>query len=160
MDASPTPRVLVQRRRRFAAYLVVSVGFVLVSVIGVTDGQAFMWFPLVSFGFSAAILALQLGSPTRLELTATGFTMRTAVRARSFNWSDVSEFRTRRNQVAGQLVVFDSDVLLGGRSRGRMYRLGTAWQSGDWSFRARDYGMSADELAALLNRYRQSAVGS
>ena len=56
------------------------------------------------------------------------------------------------------MVVFDSDAFLAGHSRGRMFRLGRALQGADASL-PDNYGMSAEELAALLNQYRSKALG-
>jgi len=55
------------------------------------------------------------------------------------------------------MVVFDWDGVWPGHTHGRTWRVGTWWQRADMSL-PEDYGMSADELAALLNDYRHRAV--
>jgi hypothetical protein len=106
------------------------------------------------FGLGVAAFTLQLlPNSTYLRLGPDGFTVCTLFRAHSCRWSDVEPFEVR--QVATkQMVVFSFSKQYRGSRRlsGLNVRLvgaeAAVAAAGSWS-------VSMDELAAVLNRFRE-----
>ena len=153
------PRTLIGTSRWGRAFLVAALALVAAAVVGIAAGLAIFWVALVSGVVLAVICWLRLGSSTTLELSGSALAIGRGARTITVPWAEASEFRTFPNPLGGRMVVFDWDGVWPGHTRGRIWRVGTFWQGADMSL-PDNYGMSAGELAALLNDYRRRSVGS
>jgi hypothetical protein len=151
------PRTLVGTARAGRAFLHAALTLVAAAVVGIVAGLVLSWIALVSGVVLAVICWLRLRSATTLELSRSGLAIRRSARTLTVPWDEASEFRTFPNPMGGRMVVFDWEGVWPGHTHGRTWRAGTYWQGADMSL-PEDYGMSADELAALLNDYRRRAI--
>lgn len=104
-----------------------------------------------------AVFGVTLVRPNRLDLSADGFTTVTLGRRWSVAWSDCGEFGTWKDTFyAGSptMVVFECRAPTKG---GAALKLAADALTGANAGLPETYGMSASELAALLNRYREAA---
>lgn len=108
----------------------------------------------MSLGIVGAIGALLQCIPgaSELRLSAEGFTVRTLYRSRSYRWEEVSSFhpiRFVRKYVGFEVTGAQDHTRLAGLERTLT------------GFRANlpdTYGLSAEDLAALMNNWRNQAI--
>jgi hypothetical protein len=150
------PVVLVGRRGKWVLALVVGLWFAAGGAIGVSNGRSFGWLPLVFFGVVALMAAVSLVWPATLTVDADGLTCRNVLGRQRFEFQDCSEFSVWSPARFGTgVVAFDW-----AKSRGRARAGGGGMLKSPGNAALPDtYGMSAGELAALLNRHRCAALG-
>ena len=115
----------------------------------------------IFFGLCAIVFALQLAPrSTYLRLTADGFQTRSLFRQGPLvRWSDVSEFRVERLPPSmTQMVVYDEP----GTPQTRLRRFNRLLAGGEAALLPDGCGVSAQDLAALMNQWRDrySASGA
>jgi hypothetical protein len=133
-----------------------SLGFVAIAVVLLVAGESVMWLPLLFFGGCAAVFALQLRTPSTLELTNQGLTYRVLGREHAFDWRECGEFQTRKSGRGRRIVAFNC-----ARSRaahpGPVSRFGRGFVGADEAL-PDTFGMKPEQLATLLNRYRRAVM--
>lgn len=155
-------------RRVNVRLLLIAVAFVAVSGWLAFDSgstrpasEVIGWISLVFFGACLIAILWMLVSPPRLALSATGFRLAGNLWHRPTErvWIECGEFRARRIGAGlgrPNLVVYRTT-----RTDKRPLRsVNRAIVGGDESLVAGFDGLSAGELAELLNRYRSAAVSS
>ena len=150
------PRVLRSSRRRSLGLLVLSLVFAGAGVLMVGADAEYGWLA-AAFGLvGTAVFTVMLLRPNRLELSEEGLTTVTLGRRWSVKWSECGEFRTSKvdYSVAGpSLVVFDCSAP---GARGHPLEAAAEALSGANAAIPETYVMPADELAALMNTYREA----
>lgn len=151
-----TPRVLHSSRRRTLGLLALSGGFAFAGVLMVGADADFGWL-VAAFGLvGTLVFAIMLVRPNRLELSQQGLTTVTLGRRWSVKWSECGEFRASKidyNVAAPSMVVFDCSAP---GVRSHVLEAAAEALSGANAALPETYGMSADELAELLNSYREA----
>lgn len=151
-------RVLRPRRIKTLALFLVCVAFVAVGVLLILDEGSFWGYAASGFfGIGVVVFAVQLlpGS-SYLEVGPEGFTMCSVFRARITPWSAVESFEVGRlggaTPGSPRTVVFNysSDY-----AEHEMARNLASSMSGHEGALPDTYGMAPQELADLLNRYRE-----
>ena len=140
-------------RRRSALILVcafafAAVGFGLVSQV---EWAAWLAFGLAAFGILGS--TMELVAPSQLRLDPAGFTTWRPVRPRDVRtpWADCDRFETIQVSRRQKLVIYT--VANPARSgRDEEIRLSTRYLAGGYG------GLSAVQLADLMNGYRQRAI--
>jgi hypothetical protein len=118
-------------------------------------GEWFGWLAAIFFGLCAIVLAATLlPNSSYLQIGPEGFAIRSLYRTQSFRWSDVGPFVVRRFK-NGQMVMFDFSEEYSQQRRLRELSKALAGHDGGL---VDSYGLSHDDLAALLNRYREAAI--
>ena len=147
-------------RRRTLYILTICAVFVAIGVLlvrrGSTSDRIVGWFELAFFGLGLLVIGWTLVSPPRLALCATDLRLSGNLwhRPTERDWLECGEFRARRIGAGlgrPTLVVYQTN-----RTNWRGLRsLNRAIVGGDESIAAGFGGLSAGELAQLLNRYRR-----
>lgn len=143
-----------------AAFLVGSVVTVAFGVAMIAGGESPGWL-VVALGAAGVLgFSLLLARPNRLELDEGGLTTVTMGRRRSVAWGRCGPFRTAIPDVDGSFtaparVVFDTEE----SERSRLALVAHVVAGGTETL-PDTYGMSAKDLADLLNRYRTAAAGA
>lgn len=158
-EADPTiPRVLRSSPRRTIGLLA---GFAVAAAIGglmMRDDAPWGW-AVVAFGVVGLVVFLVIAvRPNRLELTQGGLATVTLGRRWSAEWHECGEFRTWQGPDLGssRMIVFDCSAP---GVRGHPLEKLAESIAGANGGLPETYGLPADELAALLNRYRQAYGG-
>lgn len=116
---------------------------------------AFLWLGVIFFAVGIPVLLLVLAKGSTLKLAADGFTVAHAWRRRFVTWTDTGEFEVAQVPPSfTPLVVFD-DVTAGS---GTVASANVALV-GRNSALPDSYGLSHHDLAALLNAWRDKALG-
>jgi len=134
--------------------------FVAVGILLVSQGNWAGWLSIVFFGLGILVFASELVSPSILTVDQDGFTSRPAWPGRSARteWTECGVFRTLDS--TGGLG--RQNMVLYTTAAGRGSRLGQANRQlvgGSDALRAGYAGLSAVELASLLNQYRNASTG-
>lgn len=152
-------RVLRSSRVRTMLLLVVSIFVLAIGVGVVATGEQGGWWMIAGGAALTGFLCLLLVRPNRLELDDQGFTTVTPFGRRSrVEWHDCGEFRVSRPDVDGSFraplrVVYDTED-----SNRHGLALVSELVAGGSAALPDTYGMSAENLADLLNRYRTAAA--
>ena len=151
-----TTRVLSSSRRRTFAFLLLSVVFGVIGVLMVGADAPYGWM-VAAFGLvGTVVFTIMLLRPNRLELAEEGFTTVTLGRRWDVKWSECGKFRASVVDMslrAPSIVVFDCSA-----PSVQGHPLETAAQAlaGANAALPETYGMSAADLAAGLNSYRDA----
>jgi len=115
----------------------------------------------VFFGLCALVaLKMLSSSSSQLRLDRTGFVERTLLgRANAQRWSDVSAFSVFNVGVTKSMVVYEPHVVEGGPGTQALANMSRALTGGHAHAISDTYGMSAEELAELMNAFRARALG-
>jgi hypothetical protein len=106
----------------------------LMIVVGVVQG----WLPVLFFGLGIPLSAVALfSSRLNLVLTADGFTFGTIWGSRTVRWADVNSFEARS---IGRTKLVSFETMSSGRQK--------------IGYLSETYGMSARELAEMMNTWR------
>ena len=139
-------------------WLVIALGslaFVLIGVWMVRSHEMLGWLGIVFFGLCLLVsLVCMLPNASYLRLTPDGFTMCSLFRAHTTRWEDVTGFGVGR-VFTNKMVMFNYV-----QSYQRSPKL-RSLNTGLTGFEAAipdTYGLTHEELAALLNRYKASAA--
>jgi hypothetical protein len=147
-------RVLYPSRGKLLRLLAMTAGFTALGVWLGLSGKGMGWVTAACFGLGVVVFAVQLlpGS-AYLKLGPDGFVTCTMFRAHSRRWSDVDRFEAGRIGL-NRMVVFD---FAPGYARSAAAREAAAGLTG-WEGALPDtYGMPAEELAELMNRYKAAS---
>lgn len=149
------PIVLTADRRSWWRMLMIGVVFASIGVaMVIVERSVIAWLVTVLFGLLVAVAGMQLRNPATLEITATEIEVQTLGRRWSRDLASCSEFGVWENPAARQsIVVFDHPSDLEKRSGRLNVRL-----TGRSGALPDTYGQTAEELAALLNRARLTAL--
>jgi hypothetical protein len=152
----PGPVVLRPSRRKWLLVLLCCAGFVAIGVWMVLQGQSWGWFEVIFFGIGAtASWALLLPGAAGLRLDANGFEVVQYFRRYRTSWPNASSFVPVKIPPANVLFVGYDDASIKDGSIAEMNR----------SIAGRDavipdtFGLSADDLASLMTRWRARALG-
>ena len=117
----------------------------------------FGWITLVFFAIGSVVsLVTVLPGAAGLTLTKDGFVVRSLFRGRAYRWSDVGEFAVTEvpyGTGSKKLVGFDDRLAVEGLTARANVKL-----SGRNSALPDTYGLSAEDLARLMSRWRQKAA--
>lgn len=130
--------------------------FVVLGLLIAKDHSILGWFTVAFFGLGVLveIVTLVPGS-SYLELSSSGITVRTLYRTWHVNWSDVSDFFVSR--VGGRdMVCWNYSSSYSASLRGRKISRSLA---GVEAGLPDTFGLSATELANLLNQWRMEHTG-
>jgi len=150
----PEPVTLYPWRKK---WLFVFLGSALFAGIGfwmVTQGQKHGWLLSIVFSAFAAVAGtMLLPGAGSLSLNADGFVTISLFRRRHALWQDATAFHIVRIPPSGQrMVVYDDRT-----AQGVVAKLNAA-VAGYAAGLPDTYGISADELAALMTRWRSRAL--
>ena len=156
------PRVLRSSRLRTTLLLIVSVFALGIGVAAVAGGEKNGWLIVAVGALLTIFMCLLLLRPQRLELDEKGLTTVNPLGKRwSVEWRECGTFRTAYPVALGSSthtsaqVVFECEE----SERSLARSLITHMVAGGSASLPDTYGMSAKNLATLLNRYREAAVG-
>ena len=133
------------------------VGFSIIGGWMIQSGERMGWMCLVVFGIGVLVALLSLmPNATYLRLDSEGFTMCSMYRAHSFRWADVSGFAVRR-VFTNTMVMFNFEpayVRTPGLRSFNVELVGFEAGLPD------NYGLKHQELADLLNRFKEASHGA
>lgn len=150
MDSSPC--VLHPSRTKSVALLGGSLLFVLCGIWLREEGPVAAWLTIVLFGLAAVVFSVNLlpGS-SYLKLTSEGFEQRVLFRTHEEAWKDIQHFEAYRNPTSSsRLVGYVYDPDCASTAGGAARKISRSLVGLDGAL-PDTYGMSADELAALMN---------
>jgi len=110
------------------------------------------WIEILVFGSNAIVFGVLLWS-AYLKLDPTGFAICSLFQARTLGWHEVDAFRVDTDR-GRKLVVFNFSKLHRGQEFARKV---ASRLSGYEAGLPDNYGLSAEELAATLNEWRERA---
>jgi hypothetical protein len=145
--------ILRPNRRRYLLLLLSCAGLA-AGALTARKSDPINWIGILLFGSGVIVFSLLLlpGS-AYLKLDSSGFTLCTLFRAHSTGWYEVDSFQVGR--IAGRkMVVFNFSNLHPGQ--GVLRKLSSA-VSGYEAGLPETYGLSAEELAAMMNDWRERA---
>ncbi len=132
-------------------YLFVSLSFVAIGVL-IFNGRFMDWLGIIFFGFCSIVFALQLlPNASYLRLTPEGFTMCSLFRSHSYSWTEIENFAVGHASRM-KTVVFNHPSF---HTKQATLKKANKKFFGFEACLPDTYGMSAEELADLLNRWRR-----
>jgi hypothetical protein len=165
---SSSALVLQPSRRRASLYVLGCLGFVAAGTWIAYTGEeltpAFGWLAVVFFGLCAIVFLVNaLPNSSCLTLTHEGFVVRSLFRSQPLvRWSEVERFEVGSLGGRSRMVVFYFAAsfkrkLTGDAAGGKIMRL--AQRIGGHEGALPDtYGLSAEDLATLMNEWRDRTV--
>jgi hypothetical protein len=160
----PGPVSLHGDRRKWGMMLAIALLFVVASgfILYQPDTPSWMravaWSGIAFFGSGSLLSAVILLLPRSSELTLDreGFTMGVLFRRKRFSWRQASDFSlyARADSAGHKMVVYDDTAFTG--TLAELNRKLSGRNSG----LADTYGLSAEDLAELLNAWRDRAMRS
>jgi hypothetical protein len=155
--APGAPVVLIARRRRAAVFLTVIAACVTVGALLVLRGEPFGWWTMLLL-LGVPLFGASLRRPDLVTLDGTGFGVRPTFGASwTRSWRDVGEFFGAPARRGNAFVIFEERA--GTPAAPRAAILGRKPDGGGSGFSAQDFDLLPNEIAALLNRWRE-AYGS
>jgi len=157
----PDEIVLNPSRAKWVMVLIIGVVFSVAGGFMASDGDLVTGlFCAVFFGFCALVaLKMLSSSSSQLRLDRTGFVERTLFgRANAQRWDDVSEFTVFDSGASSAIVVYEPRVVDGGPATQAFANVSRALTGGKAHGISDTYGMSAEELADLMNAFRARAL--
>jgi hypothetical protein len=134
--ASNDEIVLRPSKRKWLGVMSIGLVFVASGIFMIVDrGGVFSWLTTIFFAGCAVVAIIQLFSNSYLRLYATGFEQNMMGRKRNYQWTDVSDFRTAWRGTSLVRKIAPGSSALGDT-----------------------FGMSAIELADLMNSYRNKSI--
>ena len=147
-----TELTLRPNRRRYLLNMALAAGFVAAGDLMIRKGDPRGWAGILFFGFGVIVyVLLLLPGSAYLRLDPTGFTVCSLFRAHSTGWFEVDSFEVARMR-GRKLVVFNFSNLHRGQEFVRKVAVAIGWHQGALPD---TYGLSAEELAAIMNDWRQ-----
>jgi hypothetical protein len=141
-------------RLKYLVILIVCAGFVVGGALNVLKNSVIGWSEILFFGSNVIVFGvLLLPGSAYLKLDPTGFTICSLFRARTLGWHEVDAFRVGTDR-RRKLVVFDFVKLHQGHEFARKF---ASTISGYEAGLPDTYGLSAEELAATMNEWREHA---
>jgi hypothetical protein len=144
-----------------ASWLVISLAFVIVSILGLifpTQESGLLWGPLAVFAAAAVVSCWLLARPLRLRLDAEGFTVSGGFQpqSRTVSWVDVGPFFIVGVGQGVRMVGYD--LRPGARRAGGLSRLNRALGADEAL--PQGWTLSPDQLAEVLNTWRTRALAA
>ncbi|MDQ3713913.1 MAG: hypothetical protein M3388_17075 [Acidobacteriota bacterium] len=132
-------------------YLLGSLIFVVIGVLTL-EGTFVHWLIIGFFGLGSIVFALLLlPTASYLRLTPEGFTMCSLFRSHSYNWSEIEDFAVGK-MANMETVIFDHSLFY--KNQNTLRKTNKKF----FGFEAGlpdTYGMSAEELANLMNEWKR-----
>ena len=147
--------ILRPRRLKLALYGVLSAAFTVGGVLMILDNDKGGWFVSAFFGLCTLVfIGLLMPGSASLTLTREGFHVRSLWRGGFTAWSEVERFGVAR---LGHRTMVTYDLLdAAGRRKGGYVRRLTGVEAA----LPDTYGMPAENLARLMNAWRERALGA
>jgi hypothetical protein len=143
------------RRLKMALYGALSAGFTIGGALMIRDGAGEGWFVAGFFGLATLVfLALLMPGSASLLLTRDGFRVRSLWRSHFTPWSAVAAFGVVRISHRSMVSYNFTDVAAHRGARFSRALTGAEGALPD------SYGMSAEDLAALMTAWRARALGA
>ena len=150
----PGPVTLYPSRKKWLLVLVGCASFAIGGVWMIISGEQKGWFVVIVFGlFAAAAAVMLLPGAGSLTLDASGFEATSLFRRSRGRWQDMTEFKAVRIPPSMQRFVLYDDRA----HTGAVAKLSAA-MTGHAAGLPDTYGLSADELAALMTSWRSRAL--
>lgn len=151
-------RVLRSSPVRTVVLLAVSILVLVIGVAVVATGEQGGWLAVIGGTVLTGFLVLLLVRPNRLELDQGFSTVSSLGRAKRVEWRECGAFRVQRPDIDGSFraplqVVYDTE-----ESNRHNLAVVSQFVAGGSAALPDTYGMSAEDLADLLNRYRTSGT--
>ena len=147
-----TELTLRPNRRRYLLNMTLAAGFVAAGALTIRKGDPRGWAGILFFGFGVIVyVLLLLPGSAYLRLDPTGFTVCSLFRAHATSWFEVDSFEVARMR-GRKLVVFNFSNLHRGQEFVRKLAVAIGWHQGALPD---TYGLFAEELAAMMNDWRQ-----
>ena len=147
----PGPIELTPFVGRWRVILAFNLAFVVTGLILYLQGQQYGVYVAVAFGLLALPLTMvALPGAAKLRIAQEGFTATVLYRGHLARWTDVSEFQIAQMARTGQYVLVYDDASLAEGS----HLLSGSRYAGRNSALPSTYGLSAEELARVLNHWR------
>jgi hypothetical protein len=155
LSSYPGPVELVPDVGRWRVILAFNLAFVAAGLVMMLQGQQFGLYVALAFGLLALPLAMvALPGAAKLTIMHEGFVATVFYRGHLTRWTDVSEFQVAQMARGGQFIlVYDDASLVAGS-----HLMSGSRYAGRNSALPSTYGMSADELARILNHWRARAL--
>jgi hypothetical protein len=152
---APSEITLCPRRKKWLPVLLGSVVFTTIGVWMASNNDWRGWLGLIGFGPCAIVSALMVSFPqvTSLRLTDEGFYMRSLFRTHFLRWCDVTGFGLFSVSL-NLMVGFNYSAAYPKQKLGRRMAADLAGWEGALSD---TYGMSAQELADLMNAWKRKS---
>ena len=141
-------------RLKYLVILIVCAGFVVSGTLNLSKSSLIGWAEIFFFGSNVIVFGvLLLPGSAYLKLDPTGFTIGSLFRTRKLGWHEVDAFRVGTDR-RRKLVVFNFSKLHRGQQFARKF---ASTISGYEAGLTDTYGLSAEELAATMNEWRERA---
>jgi hypothetical protein len=138
-------RILRPDKWKLVPFLLLSLAFAVIGIRIVREGSASGWLAVIGFSMSSAALAVMLLSRSGdLRLDADRFTIRSVFGVRSYRWRDIERFVVAPFGFF-KIVAFTPIP----------QRRGATAHGGVKETLPDTYGMPAEELADLMNQWRE-----
>jgi hypothetical protein len=156
MSTAGTETVTLHPRRwKTALLLLICLAFTLIAIAMIRDGQRMGWFVVVFFSLCTVTFGvLLLPGSAYLRLTPEGFETRSLFRTHHARWADITAFRAGRIGLNAMVLIQYAPSY----AHARKLRAVSAALTGAEGALPDTYGHSAQQLAELLNEWRDRAV--
>jgi len=146
-----TPITFRPSKWKTLGLFLISLLFTLAGILMINDGQMMGWFVSVFFGIGCLVfIAILLPNSSYLRLSEKGFEMRSLFKSSFTNWNEVDQFEPRYIGVNKMVFFkFNSNYEKSGGFKGMVEEM--AKNEGALPD---TYGHSAEELAELLNEWK------
>jgi hypothetical protein len=142
------PKTLYPSKTKFAVMLLGALAFVAVGVLALRSGVRAMWLPILFFGLCSLVFATTLlPQASFLRLEKEGFTFVSLFRRSTVKWRDVQAFHPGK-LISNSMVFFDYVIPGAPHPTARKMSVDLC---GHEAALPDTYGLSAEELAALMN---------
>jgi hypothetical protein len=146
--------ILRPKKSKELRLLFMSVVFVAAGIWMVKRGEALGWLPISFLGLcSLVFLVTVLPNASYLELHREGFTQVTMFKSATFRWQDVSEFSVGRVGLNKMVML---DFVPAWRNSSKLKMVAKSMSGHDGAL-PDTYGLSAEELVALLNEWKSKS---
>jgi hypothetical protein len=153
----PGPIELIPDVRKWRLFLMLNLAFVVAGLAMMAQGHRNGMYVAIAFGMIAAILSIvALPGAAKLTVERDGFRATVLYRGKFTRWTDVSEFQVAQMaRTSQQVVIYDDASLVEGSHlmSGKKF-------AGRNSALPGSYGRTAQDLAIILNHWRNRALES
>jgi hypothetical protein len=153
----PGPVALYPSRRKWALVLIGCGLFAAGGVWMIEDKNPWGWFVLIFFFIGAVVAAAALmPGAGALTLDGSGFEIKNLFRRRRMRWQDATDFEAAVIPPAGTKLVVFNDI----KTKDQAISNLNAAIAGRNGALPDTYGLSADDLARVMTRWRERASGA